>query len=179
MKVFSANYLDMLTTQAQVSPRKRQHRNIHENYEDPCQRLFNAIELGSYIRPHKHATDPRDELLVAVRGVMVLMTFDDRGKVKEVVHFGSDRCNEDLAVGVEVQAGTWHTVFALTSGCVLLEVKAGPFDPSQPKDLAPWAPAEDAATAEQYLQDMISRVNSFQCQVAVTHMPTNIDHFWD
>lgn len=159
MKVFSTDYLDELTVQAQVNPRKRQHRNIHESYEDSCQRLFNAIEPGSYIRPHRHATDPRDELLVAVRGLMALVIFDEQGKVTEVVRFGADRGGEVLAIGVEVPANTWHTVIALASGCVLLEVKAGPFDPNQPKDLAPWAPAESVPNAEQYLQQLISRIN--------------------
>lgn len=37
MKVFIADYLNELTAQAQSSPRKRQHRNIHESYVDPCQ----------------------------------------------------------------------------------------------------------------------------------------------
>lgn len=155
MKVFSADYLNGLTVQAQTNPRKRQHSNIHASYADPCQRLFNAIEPGSYIRPHRHATDPRDELLIAVRGLMVLVTFDEQGKLTGAVHFGSDKNSDDLAVGAEVPANTWHTVIALEPGCVLLEVKAGPFDPNQPKDLASWAPDEGSAAASDYLNQLV------------------------
>lgn len=155
MKVFSADFLNELTAQAQDSPRKRQHRNIHESYADPCQRLFNAIEPGSYIRPHRHAADPRDELLIAVRGYMALVTFDEQGMVTGVVRFGVDQNGEGLAIGADVFANTWHTVIALEPGCVLLEVKAGPFDPNQPKDLAPWAPDEGSATATEYLNKLI------------------------
>lgn len=158
MKVFSADYLNELTAQAQSSPRMRQHRNIHESYADPCQRLFNAVEPGSYIRPHRHAADPRDELLIAVRGLMVLVTFDEQGMVTGVVRFGVDRKGESLNVGAEVPANTWHTVIALEPGCVLLEVKAGPFDPNQPKDLAAWAPDECGPNAKQYLEKLISRI---------------------
>lgn len=158
MKVFSTDYLNELTAQAQSSPRMRQHRNIHESYADPCQRLFNAVEPGSYIRPHRHAADPRDELLIAVRGLMVLVTFDDQGMVTGVVRFGVDRKGEGLTVGAEVPANTWHTVIALEPGCVLLEVKAGPFDPNQPKDLAAWAPDECGPNAKQYLEKLISRI---------------------
>lgn len=154
MKVFSADYLNELTAQAQRSPRKRQHRNIHESYADPCQRLFNAIEPGSYIRPHRHAADPRDELLIAVRGSMALVTFDEQCKVTGVVRFGVDRNGEGFAVGAEVPANTWHTVIALEPSCVLLEVKAGPFDPNQPKDLAAWAPDEGSAAAAEYLEKL-------------------------
>ena len=70
MKIFDANFLNVLTSEAQVNPRKRQYRNIHKSYNDPSQQLFNAIELGSYIRPHRHAMNPRDKLLVAICGSM-------------------------------------------------------------------------------------------------------------
>jgi len=160
MKAFSADYLNKLTAKAQCNPRKRQHQNIHESYEDPCQRLFNAIEPNSYIRPHKHATDPRDELLIAIRGLMALVTFDEQGVVTEIVRFGADRNSEGFAVGAETPANTWHTVIALEPGCVLLEVKSGPFDPNQPKDLAPWAPDEGSAAATEYLNKLIESVTA-------------------
>lgn len=158
MKIFSADYLNELTAKARGNPRKRQHLNIHESYRDPCQRLFNAIEPGSYIRPHRHAIDLRDELLVAVRGSMALVTFDEQGKLTEVVRFGVYRNGEVLAIGAEVSADTWHTVIALEPGCVLLEVKAGPFDPNQPKDLAVWAPDEGTEAANVYLNQLMESV---------------------
>ena len=158
MKVFSADYLNELTAQAQDNLRKRQHRNIHESYADPCQRLFNAIEPDSYIRPHRHATDPRDELLIAIRGLMALVTFDEKGNLTGVLRFGADGKEEGVGVGAEVPTDTWHTVIALEPGSVLLEVKAGPFDPNQPKDLAPWAPDEGAQSAKQYLEKLIARI---------------------
>lgn len=162
MKVFSPGYLNELTAQAQGTLRKRQHRNIHESYADRCQRLFNAIEPGSYIRPHRHSSDPRDELLIAVRGSMALVTFDEQGVVTGVVRFGTDRNGDGLAVGAEVPANTWHTVIALEPGCVLLEVKAGPFDPNQPKDLAPWAPDENSTQATAYLQKLLSCIDNLE-----------------
>jgi cupin fold WbuC family metalloprotein len=155
MKIFDALYLDDLTNQAKRNPRQRQHKNIHDSYQDASQRLFNAIELGSYIRPHKHATDPKDELLVAVRGLMALVLFDDDGAVLDVVRFGTEKYGPNVSVGTEVCPRTWHTVFALVPGCVLLEVKAGPFDPNQPKDLAPWAPEEGTAVALEYFNKLI------------------------
>jgi len=158
MKIFTADYLNELTAEAQGNSRKRQHRNIHESYQDLCQRLFNAIEPSSYIRPHRHATDPRDELLIAIRGLMALVTFDEQGMVSKVVRFGADSDGEVSAVGAEVPANTWHTVIALESGCVLLEVKAGPFDLRQPKNLAPWAPDEGTPLANDYLNKLIESV---------------------
>ena len=159
MKIFDAQYLDGLTVQAKVSPRLRQHRNVHQSYQEASQRLFNAIEPGSYIRPHRHASDPREELLIAVRGLMALVTFDDQGDVTSLLRFGTEGHEGDVAVGVEVSSSTWHTVIALETDCVLLEVKAGPFDPNQPKDLAPWAPEEGCDAASVYLARLLERVN--------------------
>jgi cupin fold WbuC family metalloprotein len=159
MKIFDAQYLSDLTGQARLSPRHRQHNNIHQSYQDVCQRLFNSIEPGSYIRPHRHASDPKDELLVAVRGVMALFTFDDKGDVINVMRFGTERYGEDMAIAAEVPSSSWHTVVALEPGCVLLEVKAGPFDPNQPKDLATWAPEEGTILAHDYLNRLLEIVN--------------------
>lgn len=155
MKIFDDFLFTKLQAQAQLSPRLRQHHNIHVAQEDPCQRLFNAIEPNSYIRPHRHITDPKHELLVAVRGKMALLTFDDRGAVKEIVRFGTSQYPLNTTVGIEVPPDVWHTVIALETGSVLLEVKPGPFDPLQPKDLAPWAPSEGSPAADQLLLQWI------------------------
>jgi hypothetical protein len=50
-------------------------------------------------------------------------------------------------------------VIAFEPGCVLLEVKAGPFDPNQPKDLALWSPEEGCDAASVYLERLLERVN--------------------
>jgi len=158
METFTGLFLRNLSNRAVENPRKRQHLNIHQNYQEACQRLFNAIEPGSYIRPHRHASEPRDELLIAIRGSMALITFDEQGSVTEILRFGSEKFGSDLAVGAEVASRTWHTVVALEPGCVLLEVKAGPFDPNKPKDLASWAPEEGSTAALSYLQQLMSRI---------------------
>ena len=92
---------------------------------------------------------------------MALITFDDQGSVTGILRFGSEKHGSGLASGAEVASCTWHTVVALEPGSVLLEVKAGPFDPNQPKDLAPWAPEEGSAIAPSYLQRLAARAGKF------------------
>jgi cupin fold WbuC family metalloprotein len=157
MKIFDETCLSDLSARAETNSRRRQHLSIHQSYQEPCQRLFNAIEPDSYIRPHRHATDPRDEFLLAVRGEMALLAFDDAGTVTRVQRFASEKYGPAFAAGIEVPASTWHTVLALRPGSVLLEVKAGPFDPAQPKDLAAWAPEEGSSSAGAYLQTLRER----------------------
>ncbi|MDB3961761.1 WbuC family cupin fold metalloprotein [Paracoccaceae bacterium] len=157
LKVFDLEYLNVISSKAQLNPRSRQHQNIHESYEEPCQRLLNAIEPNSYIRPHRHSSHPCSELLFAARGSLVFLTFDNSGEISEVIHFGTNN-HSKMVIGLEVTPDIWHTVVALETGCVLLEVKAGPFDPKNPKDLAKWAPSENDPAAKNYLDYLKSRI---------------------
>jgi cupin fold WbuC family metalloprotein len=154
MKIFNSTYLNSLTEEAKLSSRQRQHRNIHLSYEDPCQRLFNAIEPSSYIRPHRHTGVDKNELLIAMRGLMAFIKFDAEGAVSYVQNFGSEYYGDNMAVGLEVPPDTWHTVIALVDGSILLEVKAGPFDPAQPKEMADWAPVEGGPDESHYLNSL-------------------------
>jgi cupin fold WbuC family metalloprotein len=160
ISLFSADFLDELSRSAKGNPRLRQHANVHRSYGEACQRFFNAIEPGSYIRPHRHLDERKSEMLIAVRGEMALITFDDKGTVINALRFGQGHSSRQLAVGAEVAADTWHTVVALVPSCVLLEVKEGPFDPVRLKEFAAWAPAENSPGAREYLLELVIRVEA-------------------
>lgn len=146
---FSDGYLNSLISEAELSPRLRKHRNIHSSYNDTCQRFMNAICVGSYIHPHRHRLDPKDECLIAVKGLFSAIVFTHSGRVAEIKIFGTEKYG-NVSVGIEFGAETWHTVLALEKKSVLLEVKAGPFDPNQAKELAPWAPTENGINVSAY-----------------------------
>jgi cupin fold WbuC family metalloprotein len=140
--------------QAKASPRQRQHLNIHASHEAPFQRLFIAFGLDSYVRPHRHHLVPKDEMLIAAQGLLGVIVFDDAGQVVQQLKLGTER-HAAPGVGpvVDMPAGTWHTVLALTPDAVLLEGKAGPFDPQGPREFADWAPEEGTAEAPVLLQE--------------------------
>jgi len=154
IKIFTAQSLDELTQLAELSPRLRQHYNIHDDFEEPCQRLFNAIEPDSYIRPHRHLIVKRDELLIAIRGLMALVTFENDGQIKCVSRFGTEKYGSSVAAGTEVPAHIWHTVIALRPGSILLEVKAGPFSLKHAKEFASWSPEENTDEARAYFEQL-------------------------
>lgn len=160
IKVFSTGYLNDLVHQAMVAPRRRQHRNVHADYTDPCQRLFNAIEPDSYLRPHRHGAEQGSETMIAVRGLMVLVVFDGDGNIEGAHPFGScsHAANADVAAGVETPPGVWHTVVALTQGSVLFEVKAGPFDPHAARFYAPWAPEEGTQECDVFWKNLVKEI---------------------
>jgi cupin fold WbuC family metalloprotein len=153
MKIFSSQYFDELLNIAARSQRLRAHANVHHSYADQCQKLFNAIKLDSYIRPHRHSLDPKEECLLAVRGLFGLIEFNDEGGITSIVLFGSEKYSEQfsIAAGVELSAGVWHTVVALVDQAVLFEVKNGPFNPVVAKEFATWAPEEGGNQARSYL----------------------------
>ena len=147
-----------LIDQATQSPRARQHRNIHTSYDDPCQRFMNAIGMESYIRPHRHSLDPKTETLIALRGLFALVTFNDDGTIQEVMHFGTEKHTgndtEGLGIGADIPPGVWHTIIALVPGAVMLELKAGPFNPNAAKEPAPWAPEEGTPEGMAFLDGL-------------------------
>ena len=137
MKLLDNETVTALLATAADSPRLRANHNIHPVLEDPVQRFFNAMQPGTYVRPHRHSTPPRWELFVVLRGAMALLVFDDSGRVAERQELKA----EGPVFGAEVEAGRWHELVALQPS-VLFELKPGPYSAPSDKDFAPWAPAE-------------------------------------
>ena len=157
---FSPAYLADLSLEATRSPRLRMNRNLHQSPAELCQRLFNAMEPASYIRPHRHSQPAIAETIIAVRGSFLLVRFDDRGAILEAHRFGAGaRAEADgLAAGVEASAGCWHTLLSLEAGSIFFEAKPGPYDPAAPREFATWAPEEGAARAAAWLAALRTEV---------------------
>jgi cupin fold WbuC family metalloprotein len=138
MKQINSTLLDSLTKQAQESPRKRAHYNLHPKLDDPVQRLCVAIEPETYIRPHRHAEPETSEVFLMLRGSAVLLCFDDAGRVTGRIKVSAG----GPVSAVEIPAADWHAIASLESGTVFFEVKQGPYSPPKEKNVAEWAPAE-------------------------------------
>ena len=141
MQAITRADLARLAVEAQAAPRRRKNRNLHARLDDPVQRLLNALEPGTYVRPHRHAAPAKWELLTILSGRAALLVFSDDGVVRQRVDL-----DRDVPV-VEIPPATWHTLAALAPGTVLLEVKPGPYEPTAPADFAGWAPEEGSAAA--------------------------------
>ena len=148
--------LSSLSNEAISSDRLRKSYNLHSSYQENCQRFMNAISIGSYIPPHRHLVDPKQELLVAVTGKFALIEFTDNGNFKRFIEFSTEKYfNSDSSrFGVEVSPERWHTVIALEQHSVLLEVKEGPFFPDKAKELAKWAPTDKCGSKRKYVNSL-------------------------
>jgi len=88
MKYITFSDMQQQSDAAARSPRLRAHRNFHPELTDPVQRLAIAMEPGTYIRPHRH---PHTfELLLALSGRFVVLTFDDLGYVTRRIVLGEE-----------------------------------------------------------------------------------------
>ena len=153
---FSQKWVTTLIKRANQSPRLRQHCNIHRSYADPCQCLFNAIGVNSYIRPHRHSLDSKIEYLIAIKGLFALITFFDNGEIQKIDYFGTElhQQNEQVNAGVLIYPKTWHTVIALIADSVLMEIKPGPFLINADKEYSPWSPEEESHESVQYFSEI-------------------------
>ena len=129
MKITQA-ILDSLTEQAKASPRLRMNMDLRNSDADQSQRMLNAIEPGSPLPIHRHKDT--SETVVCLRGRLVWEFYDELERI----------CTERIElspngqiVALNVPAGQWHTVKALESGSVILEMKNGPYEPQGPEDI--------------------------------------------
>ncbi len=138
LKPITTTLLDALSGEAQRSRRLRRNHNLHPDLADPVQRLCNALEPGTYVRPHRHPGTDRWELFLVLRGAAAVLIFDDRGTVVE----RTELVERGAVQGVEIPPRTWHTIVSLRPGTILFEVKPGPYSPTTDKQFADWAPDE-------------------------------------
>lgn len=129
MKITQA-LLDDLTAKAKASPRLRMNLDLRNSAGDQSQRMLNAIEPGSPLPIHRH--QKTSETVVCLRGRLVWEFYDELER----------RCTEAIelspngqVVALNIPAGQWHTVKALESGSVILEMKNGAYEPIGPEDI--------------------------------------------
>ena len=131
---------------AAEAPHRRAHHFLTGDPGDGLQPFLLAMDPASYVRPHRHARPRRSELLAALTGEMLVVTFDELGGVKDhAVLRNRDGCRV-----VAVRAGDWHTILALRPGSAALDVKEGPHRPETDKTFAGWAPEEGTPEARAF-----------------------------
>ena len=130
MKVIDLTLLDKVSSEAKESPRLRMNYNFHQSLDEKCHRFLNAVEPGTVVPIHRHRDT--SETVVCLRGKLVEAYYDDLERM----------CTESIVltpngqtVALNIPAGQWHTVKALESGTVILEVKDGKYEPIGPEDI--------------------------------------------
>ena len=121
MKIIDEKLIGGVIEEAKKSPRLRKNYNFHQSLGDKCHRFLNALEVGTEVPVHHHAT--KDETFIILKGRIRVNTYNDEGEILESIVLSQ----EEGRIGVDIPKNTWHNVECLESGSVIFEVKEGPF----------------------------------------------------
>lgn len=122
--------LDKLTEEAKASLRLRMNYDLRNSEADQSQRMLNAIEPGSVVPIHRHQDS--SETVVCIRGKVVEEYYDELERIcTEAIELSPN----GSVVALNIPAGQWHTVRALESGTVILEMKDGAYEPISDADI--------------------------------------------
>ncbi|WP_337883460.1 WbuC family cupin fold metalloprotein [Chromobacterium haemolyticum] len=138
-KLISNDCIEAVIEESKSAPRKRTPILIHRSYDEIPQRFVNCMASDSYIKPHKHESDNQWELLTWISGEMLVIIFDDAGKILNKVEI-SQYCNRVI----EIPQNLYHSYVPL-SDCAYLEIRNCSFTYGRPevdRTFADWAPDE-------------------------------------
>ncbi len=136
------------------SPRKRIIQRLHASNDAGVHKMFNAMQPGTYVTPHRHLHPKKTETIIVISGSMLFVEFTDEGRIKEhtLLQPGTE------CFGVDVAPHVYHTFIVLKSDTLIFEVKDGPYEHDTDKDIPSWAPAENSEEAEPYLLALLKEL---------------------
>ena len=147
--IIDKKLIDEKTKHANDNERRREIHAFHDRDEAILHRMLNAIKPKSYIVPHRHLRDPKEETIIILKGSLGCVCFNDDGSIiQDSVCYLSPKSSQ---IGVDLRAGVWHTIFALEPDTAVFEVKSGPYTKSIDKEFATWAPSENSEESLAYL----------------------------
>lgn len=148
------NLFDQLVEEARSSKRKRKNHNFHTVASDPLQRMIHAMEPETYVQPHKHIDPDKREVFLVFRGKIAAIEYKEDGSVEQWKVLDASAGIH----GVEMTPRKWHSLIALETGTVIYEVKDGPYDQSDDKCYADWAPNEGMTDGEAFNRKVLQSI---------------------
>jgi cupin fold WbuC family metalloprotein len=135
---------------SRASDRQRMILPFHRSHEDRLHRMFNALQPGTYVQPHRHLSPPKDEVFMVLAGAIDMLIFEDDGRIAQAARLEAG--GEKFAV--DATAGIYHSFIVRAPDTLLYEVKTGPYEAMSDKDFAPWAPREGSSEVPRYLEQL-------------------------
>jgi cupin fold WbuC family metalloprotein len=152
---------DNLINDSILNIRRRSHHNFHSSYKDDLQKILISLNFGSYIRPHRHLIDPKEELLISLSGDLAIVFFSNNGDVIDVQMLKPFN-NTSQSFGIIIQPDQWHMAVSISPNSLILEIKLGPFQPDLAKEYAFWAPEENSFDSTIFLNDILTKINKYE-----------------
>lgn len=146
--------VERLKDEAHGNSRQRARLCAHSGIDDPLHEMFVVHSAGTYVRPHRHRG--KSESFHVVDGLMDVLVFDDSGQIVTSLRMGAYGSGHTFYCRLNESA--YHSLVFRTPLVVFQEITPGPFDRSR-TEFAPWAPAEDEATAPAYFSWLQTRTD--------------------
>ncbi|NDV20457.1 cupin fold metalloprotein, WbuC family [Pseudodesulfovibrio sp. JC047] len=140
-----------LLARSRDSARKRMLQKLHSSHDALSHRMFNAMQPGTYIMPHRHLDPPKDETVLVMAGSVLFIQFSDAGDIEKTLLLQPGTEN----FGIDVAPHVYHTYIPLKQDTLIFETKTGPYTQEHDKNVPDWAPREGSPEAEPYLLNMI------------------------
>ena len=147
MMLIDNELMEELLRKAAVAERRRANFDLRGSAEDGSQRMLNALMPDTVVPVHRHQTTP--ETVVCLMGEVEEVFYEPveeferdeagdtlrRCSLREVARQRLAPLSADsTACGIQVPAGVWHTLVALTPS-VIIEFKDGKYAPPSPDDV--------------------------------------------
>ena len=144
-KLLTQELLDSVASAALKSARLRKNHNFHQ-LDEPVQRMLNAMQPGTYVRPHRHLrSEPANgfEFFLVLQGKVGILTFDERGGILDRLTLSA----AGPTYGIELPEGEYHSLVSLAPNTVIFELKEGPYNAATDKEFLQMFPPEGTAAA--------------------------------
>jgi cupin fold WbuC family metalloprotein len=153
LTLISRDSVEATIAGARESPRRRMIQPFHRAASDSFHRMLNAVQPGSYVRPHRHLNPPKAEAFIVLRGAIAFFTFEEDGRIRDSIRLAAD----GDVIGVDLVPGLYHCLMALERDTVIYEAKTGPYAALTDKSYAPWAPDERDPGAAAYAKTLYDK----------------------
>ena len=81
--IINKNLIKEKATNARTNERLREIHNFHSSDNGTLHRMLNAFQPKSYVIPHRHLEDPKEEAIIILKGSLGCVCFNDDGSIIE------------------------------------------------------------------------------------------------
>ena len=129
-------FIDVLKRECSNSEKNMSRLLMHLSTEDNVQEMLICFGKKTLIPPNKSSN--KSESLHVIEGKLLLIIFDDNGKVNNKIIMKPYGDNESFFI-YRFNKCEWHTMIALTDNVVVHEILEGPFAKSE-NEIPIWIP---------------------------------------
>ena len=112
-----------IAEQAAASPRLRMHYDLRDSADENGQRMMNVLLPGTKSAIHRHTNT--SEVVICIQGSCIERLYDDNGNETECITLTAG----GEVPGLVIPTAVYHSLEATDAMSVIVEAKAGKYDP--------------------------------------------------